>query len=136
GVAGRRTHVGPMARFVEDLVLALPIISGPDGEDPEVATVALEDPGKVVVNALRVGYFTETGKSRATSEMAQAVRSVTETLTSAGLKCRQARPPGLDATAEILSALNSGDGGEYYQQLLRQYGTTNLHPQTSQFLQQ
>src|SRR6266480_3568007 len=51
GVAGRRTQVGPMARFVEDLVLALSIISGPDGEDPEVATVALEDPGTVVVSA-------------------------------------------------------------------------------------
>src|SRR6266498_5062215 len=57
GVAGRRTHVGPMARFVEDLVLALSIISGPDGEDPEVEAVAIEDPGTVVVSALRVGYF-------------------------------------------------------------------------------
>ena len=136
GVAGRRTHVGPMARFVEDLVLALSIISGPDREDPEVEPVALEDPGTVVVSALRVGYFTEGGKGRATSEMAQAVRAATETLAAAGLKCAPARPPGLDATSEILSALNSRDGGEYYQQLLRQYGTTNLHPQTSYFLQQ
>jgi amidase len=136
GVAGRRTHVGPMARFVEDLVLALSIISGPDGEDLEVEAVALEDPDTATVSSLRVGYFTESGKVKATSELVQAVRSATETLTAAGLKCEPARPPGLDAATEILGALNSGDGGEYYQQLLRQYSTTNLHPQTAHFLQQ
>jgi len=125
-----------MARFVEDLVLALSIISGPDGEDPEVETVAPGDPGTVVVSALRVGCFSESSKRRATSEMVDAVRSVTETLVAAGLKCEPARPPGLEVAAEILGALNSRDGGEYYQQLLRQYGTTNLHPQTSHFLQQ
>lgn len=136
GIAGRRTHVGPMARFVEDLVLALSIISGPDGEDPEVEARALEDPHATVVTALRVAYFTEGGRGKATSEMAQAVRSATETLAAEGLKCEQARPPGLNAAPGILGALNSGDGGEYYRQLLRQYGTTNLHPQTSHFLEQ
>jgi len=68
--------------------------------------------------------------------MVQAVRSAMETLAAAGLKCEPARPPGLNAAVEILGALNSADGGEYYQQLLRQYGTTNLHPQTSHFLRQ
>jgi len=125
-----------MARFVEDLVLALSIISGPDPEDPDVRPVALEDADKVDVTALRIGYFTESSKGRATSEMVQAVRSSTETLVAAGLKCEPARPPGLEAAAEILGALNSSDGAEYYQQLLRQYGTTNLHPQTTHFLQQ
>ena len=70
GVVGGRTHAGPMARFVEDLVLALSIIAGPDPEDPEVTSIALEDPAAVDVAALRVAYFTETGKARATSEMA------------------------------------------------------------------
>jgi len=135
GGAGRRTHVGPMARFVEDLVLALSIISGPDPKDPEAEAAALEDPGTVHLPALRLGFFTETGKGRATPEMVQAVRSAAETLRAAGLKGEPARPPGLDTAAELLGALNSGDGGEYYQQLLRQCGTTNFHPQTSQFLQ-
>ena len=93
GVVGQQTHVGPMARFVEDLVLVLSIIAGPDPEDPEVMSVELEDPGAVEIAALRVGYFTESSKGRATSEMVQAVRSATETLASAGLKCEPARPP-------------------------------------------
>ena len=135
GVVGRLTHVGPMARRVEDLVLALSIISGPDPEDPEVMSVALEDPATVDVTALRVGYFTESSKGKATSEMVQAVRSATETLTGAGVKCEPARPPWFQAAAEILGALNGGDGGDYYRKLLRQYGTTNLSPQTSNFLE-
>jgi amidase len=136
GVVGRQTHAGPMARFVEDLILALPIIAGPDAQDPEVESVALEDPATVDVTALRVGYFTDSGKRRATSEMVRAVQSATKALSDAGLKCGSARPPGLDTSGQILSGLNSADGGEYYRQLLRQHGTTSLHAGTSNFLQQ
>jgi amidase len=136
GVIGRLTHVGPMARFVEDLVLALSIISGPDPEDPDVRPVALEDVDRIDVTALRIGYFTESSKGRAASEMVQAVRSATQALTGAGLHCQPARPPGLGAAAEILKALNSGDGGDYYRVLLKRYGTTRVHPQTANFLQE
>jgi amidase len=136
GIVGRQTHAGPMARFVEDLILALPIIAGPDPQDPEVESVALEDPATVDVARLRVGHFSESGKRRATSEMVRAVQSATKALSDAGLKCASARPPGLETSGQILGALNSADGGEYYRQLLRQHGTTNLHAGTSNFLQQ
>ena len=43
------TQLGPIARRVEDLELVLPIIAGPDGEDPHVAPVPLGDPGSVQV---------------------------------------------------------------------------------------
>ena len=125
-----------MARFVEDLILALSVIVGPDPQDPDVKSVALEDPATVNVAALRVGHFTESGKRRAASEMARAVQSATKALADAGLKCESTRPPGLAASGQILGALNSADGGEYYRQLLRQHGTTNLHPGTSNLLQQ
>ena len=35
------TQLGPIARRVEDLALLLPVIAGPDGEDPHVVPVAL-----------------------------------------------------------------------------------------------
>ena len=44
GLIDSLTQVGPMARFVEDLALALPIVSGPDGRDPYLAPVPLADP--------------------------------------------------------------------------------------------
>ena len=37
-------QLGPLARYVEDLILALPILAGPDGKDPTVAPVALRNP--------------------------------------------------------------------------------------------
>ena len=39
------TQLGPIARRVEDLELVLPIIAGPDGEDPHVVPVAARRPG-------------------------------------------------------------------------------------------
>ena len=45
------TQLGPIARRVEDLELVLPIIAGPDGEDPHVVPAPLGDPAKVDVGA-------------------------------------------------------------------------------------
>ena len=39
-------QLGPMARRVEDLALLLPIIAGPDGDDPHVVPVAARRPGR------------------------------------------------------------------------------------------
>jgi amidase len=124
-----------MARQVEDLILALSIIAGPDPEDPEVISAPLEDPHAVDITTLRVAHFTENGKSKANFEMAQAVRSAAETLANVGLKCQPARLPGFETGAELQRALNRSEG-DYYQQLLNEYGTTNPSPQISGFLQQ
>ncbi len=37
--------VGPLARYVEDIALVLPVISGPDGVDPYAVPAPLGDPG-------------------------------------------------------------------------------------------
>jgi amidase len=136
GVFGRRTHVGPMARFVEDLILTLSIIAGPDPADPDVIAGPLEDPTKVDITKLRVAYFSESGKARASAEMVLAVRSVKDTLSAAGLKCESAPFPGIEKAAQMHNALNSMDGGKYFDQLLERYGTTKLHPQTLSLLEQ
>ena len=49
GILESLTQLGPIARRVEDLALLLPIIAGPDGEDPHVAPVPLGDPAAVDV---------------------------------------------------------------------------------------
>ena len=43
--SSRFTQLGPIARRVEDLALLLPVIAGPDGEDPHVAPVRARRPG-------------------------------------------------------------------------------------------
>ena len=55
--SSRSPSSGPIARRVEDLELVLPIIAGPDGEDPHVVPAPLGDPAKVDVGGLRVVWF-------------------------------------------------------------------------------
>ena len=50
------TTAGPMARSVGDLRLALELISGPDGHDPEVPPVPWRQAGPVGLAGLRVAY--------------------------------------------------------------------------------
>jgi len=50
------TTAGPIARSVADLRLALEVISGPDGHDPEVPPVPWRRAGPVELKGLRVAY--------------------------------------------------------------------------------
>ena len=54
-------QIGPLARRVEDLALALPLLCGTDWRDPSVAPVALGDPYDVKVETLRVAVHTDNG---------------------------------------------------------------------------
>jgi amidase len=50
------TTAGPMARSIADLRLALRLIAGPDGRDPEVPPVPWRDAGPAGLAGLRVAY--------------------------------------------------------------------------------
>jgi amidase len=50
------TTSGPMARSVADLLLAMQVISGPDGRDPEVPPLPWRDAGPAELGGLRVAY--------------------------------------------------------------------------------
>jgi len=50
------TTAGPMARSIADLRLAMEVISGPDGLDPEVPPVPWHHSGPAELNGLRVAY--------------------------------------------------------------------------------
>src|SRR5207247_2090731 len=47
------THIGPIARYVEDLSLLFPILLGPDGIAPSVVAMPFGDPNKVCLNSNR-----------------------------------------------------------------------------------
>ena len=53
GALDSLTQNGPMARYVEDLILLMPIISGPDWSDPFIVPVPLGDPADVELSGLR-----------------------------------------------------------------------------------
>ena len=125
GAGDSATQIGPMARFVEDLALALPIIAGPDWRDPAIMPVPLRDPAKVDVTTLRVAFHVDNGIKAPTDEIAETVRTAAEALQGAGVKVVEDRPEALETYQEI-STLD-GDGVAWLQRMLDRVGTAEPH---------
>jgi amidase len=124
GPAQSLTHIGPLARHVDDLAFALSIIAGPDNIDPHVVAAPLGDHKKIPVRDLRVAYFTDLGSLKPTSETATAVERALKTLEKAGCKHTAITIPGADEIYATYTSLLWGDGGAGFARLLLRYGTT------------
>jgi amidase len=105
-----------IARYVDDLILTLPIVSGPDGRDFTVPDVGVRDPAAISLRGLRIAFFLDDGVSPVTAETADAVRSAAE-----------ARPPGIEETYPLWSDL-FGDGGAGLKALLKNVGSSHASP--------
>jgi amidase len=118
------TQLGPMARRVEDLELLLPIIAGPDGEDPHVPPAPLGAPSAVAIQGLRVVTFADNGIRTPTTETIEAVGVGARALASAGAEVRQEVPPHLDEAWEAWDGLIKADGFAWLRRLINAAGTS------------
>jgi amidase len=123
GLLDSLTQIGPLARFVEDLGLVLPIIAGPDPGDPSIAPVPLRDPDAVDVGRLRIALHTDNGIQAARADVAQATIGAAKVLSDQGAKVEETRPPGIEEAGEIFSGLLSADGGAWARHILERAGT-------------
>jgi amidase len=123
GLLDPLTTLGPIARTVDDLALALPLLCGPDGRDPALAPVPLGDPRAVRLAGLRVAFFVDNGLQSPTPEIAEAVRRAAKALAAAGCELEEVRPPGIEETLEIFGALMVADGGAALARILEKAGT-------------
>jgi amidase len=122
-----------MARYVEDLILTLPILAGVDWRDPATVPTALDDPRNVELKSLRVAFYTDNGIMTPTHETIGTVRTAVHALADAGTLVEEARPAGIEQSYEIFRDLFAADGGAGVQRLLRMAGTTDIHPFVQQF---
>jgi len=134
GVLDSLTQIGPMARYVEDLVLALPIICGPDGRDPNVVPVALGDPAAIDVSRLRVAWYADNGIvapddeiQRVVDATAQALRAEVDVLDNRLL-------PGMRELVSLATDLRESANAGVIQRLLKRYGTTQPGPDLEGYL--
>jgi amidase len=119
------THIGPIARHVEDLSLVLGLIAGPDGVDPHVMPVPLRDPGAVTLAGLGVAFFTRLPPLEPTAETARVVENAAARLESGGCRTRELGPiPDSERIYERYMAVLYGDGGAAVARLLERWGTT------------
>jgi amidase len=124
GAAQSLSHIGPLARGVDDLALALSIIAGPDGVDPHVVPAPLGDYRKVAMRNLRVAHFTNLGALRPTAETASALTGALRALEGAGCSLHEIEIPGADEIYSMYTGLLWSDGGAAIARILSRWGTT------------
>ena len=127
-------QIGPLARSVEDLDLALKIVSGVDGHDPAIVPAPLDESANVDVEKLRVAFHTDNGLATPQPEIAEAVGKAAAVLSEAGAKVEEALPPGIGETFEIYRGLFCADGGAGLKALIELAGTREIHPLLQQAL--
>ena len=125
GAISAFTQIGPMARYVEDLNLCLPIIAGPDGHDPSVVPVALGNADDVELKTLRIMAFTDNGLLAPEAAVAAAVTSAVDALRPEVASIRFHCPPLLAEGTELFVRLYQADGGASIRRLLNACGTTS-----------
>ena len=135
GVSDSLLQIGPLARRVEDLVLALPLLCGPDWRDPSVVPAPLENPATVDLKSLRIAFHVDNGLLAASPDIAETVRNAAIALGDAGVSVDELRPPGLEQTYELVYGVFGADGGAGLRMLLSLVGTTETHALMTKLLE-
>ncbi len=129
GVAGRILSVGPMARFVEDLIYCLPIIAGSDEQDPNTQHLSLLNTERnISIKNLQVVYYHNDGVNFPTLGTLNTIKNTVLTLADAGAIITERCPPGVTESWNIFSGLLFTDGGKGIRDLLNTLDIGQLTP--------
>ena len=127
-------HVSLIARKVEDLALALPIIAGPDFRDHSIVGMPLLDSKAVSLNGLKLAYFEDDGAASPTKEIGAAVRDAAKAFRDAGVKVEENRTPDAAKAATVYFDMSRGDGGAGTRAFLKSIGSDPISPLFEQAL--
>lgn len=133
GMNARIRHAGPLARSVEDLALALPIIAGTDWRDATAAAAPLTDDQAVDLESLRVAFFTDNGIFAPTPETTATVLQAVRALAAAGAVVEEARPAGVEQSFDLMARVFASAGSGGLQGLVQLTGTSEFSPLILQF---
>jgi amidase len=126
-------QAGPMARCVEDVMLAMRLMSYPDGVDlwspPVPLLEAEQDLGK-----LRVAFFTDNGFARCAPYVEAAVKDCARFLSDEGAQVTEVRPAGVADVFDLEMALFGVDGGDGIDAYLSEIGSHAVHPLQTNFM--
>jgi amidase len=136
GATDALTQIGPMARYVEDLALALPLICGADGCDPMVVPVALGDPDAVDVSRLRVAWYADNGIVTPDADIQRVVVATAEALQAEVAVLDQRLLPGMRELVDLTTELRESTNAGIILRLLARYGTTEPGPDLQGYLTQ
>ncbi len=123
GMLDSLQQIGPLARYVDDLALTLPIIAGPDWIDPGIIEMPFGNPKDVDLKKLRVSVHTDNGIATPTPEIIEVVELAAKALSDGQIPVDEVRPPGLEQGYDFL-ALYFAELRVAVPRLLKMYGTT------------
>ncbi|MEM7344261.1 MAG: amidase [Chloroflexota bacterium] len=134
GMMDNFNQVGPMARYVEDLTLTLPLIAGPDPRDPQIVPAPLGDPDAVHLEDLRIAYYIDGGLYPPVKAIADVVRAVSSGLADSGLNIQEDAPDALPQAAILYPQMAFAEKGYALNRALVQAGTKQAGPHYQRLL--
>lgn len=133
GWVERFWQIGPMARWTEDLELAMHLLAGEDESDlssPPVPVFAGED-----VRRLRIAFFTDNGIARCSAPVRETVAAAARRLAANGIHVEEEKPPCIEQSYQLEMSILGADGGEGIDAYLHSIGSDPVHPLLSNFVQ-
>ena len=134
GALDSLTQIGPMARYVEDLKLSLPIICGPDGVDPYVVPVPMGDPDKVDLSKLNIAYYNHNGVVAPCDDVMRVTQLAADQLRDHGLQVSECILPDMQHLVSLSTQLRESANAGLIIRLLEKFGTDQPGPDLDGYL--
>ena len=114
---------GPMARFIDDLIMVLPILAGPDEYDADVPPVLLRDPAQVNLRSLRVAFHSDNQVVTPTDDIINTIKNVSTALSSQVASIQEDCPAVIKETHQLFEELffYGGDRGQWLVEMMESF---------------
>ncbi|BBP76220.1 amidase [Pseudomonas sp. Ost2] len=125
---------GVMGRYVDDLALLGPLISGADGQDPDTVDVPFVESKPLA--ELRVALSWESARTRVSPGVKQVLQRVEACLGTVVAGLSAAVPPMLDEACDVLWRvfITGADGGRGWQRLFQAMNKQAYTPATAELV--
>jgi amidase len=87
---------GPMARSAEDIMLAMKVLGGPEGESTKAYTWEMPEPRRKKLDYYRIGYVIDDPACRVSSEVRESLEKLVGALKKEDVEVVEGWPKGID----------------------------------------
>ena len=113
-------QAGPMARYVEDLELAMQVLCGsPSAFCPDANNAPIRDSRNVRMDKLRVGFYTRLSWLKPSRAVQRAVEQTATQLRSVGVDVQPFDPPNVDHALRLYFGIFYADALHFVRRQLR-----------------
>jgi Asp-tRNA(Asn)/Glu-tRNA(Gln) amidotransferase A subunit family amidase len=116
---GRVQVIGPLARSVDDLELALQVMAGPDDLDPAAVPAELRPSRRVDLATVRVAWWEGPARQPVRADVVATIREAVASLGRRGIEVSDERPAMLERAVSLYSELRNLDRVQDLRRLTR-----------------